>query len=102
MEPLTIDDEDLARVAQTADPGSAELAVEALPQAQRDAVLARVVAKGTIIKRLTLRSPSLLLARCNRLPHACAALKSGSVLGSIAGVQVGKMSVAAPRVSRAP
>jgi RNA polymerase sigma factor (sigma-70 family) len=43
LEPLTIDDADLARVAELADAGAAENAVLALPPAQRDAVLARVV-----------------------------------------------------------
>lgn len=43
MEPLAIDDEDLARVAAMADVGTAEGAVQALPKSQRDAVLARVV-----------------------------------------------------------
>jgi RNA polymerase sigma factor (sigma-70 family) len=41
--PLTIDDQDLARVEEMADTGAAEAAVLALPPGQRDAVLARVV-----------------------------------------------------------
>jgi RNA polymerase sigma factor (sigma-70 family) len=43
LEPLAIDDEDLARVHEMADPGAAEAAVLTLPPPQRDAVLARVV-----------------------------------------------------------
>jgi RNA polymerase sigma-70 factor (ECF subfamily) len=43
LEPLVIDDEELARVQEMADPGAAEAAVLTLPPAQRDAVLARVV-----------------------------------------------------------
>lgn len=43
LEPLTIDDEELARLQEMADPGAAEAAVLTLPPAQRDAVLARVV-----------------------------------------------------------
>ena len=43
LEPLAIDDDDLARVQELADPGAAEAAVLTLPPAQRDAVLARVV-----------------------------------------------------------
>jgi RNA polymerase sigma factor (sigma-70 family) len=43
LEPLAIDDADLARVEEIADPGAAEAAVLTLPPAQRDAVLARVV-----------------------------------------------------------
>ena len=43
LEPLTIDDEELARVQELADPSAAEAAVLTLPPAQRDAVLARVV-----------------------------------------------------------
>ncbi len=43
FEPLTIDDEELARVQEMADPGAAEAAVLTLPAAQRDAVLARIV-----------------------------------------------------------
>jgi RNA polymerase sigma factor (sigma-70 family) len=43
LEPLTIDDADLARVAELADPGNAETALMALPPPQRDSVLARVV-----------------------------------------------------------
>jgi RNA polymerase sigma factor (sigma-70 family) len=43
LAPLTIDDQDLARVEEMADTGAAEAALEALPPGQRDAVLARVV-----------------------------------------------------------
>src|ERR1700761_7512838 len=43
LEPLAIDDEELARIEEMADPGAAEAAVLTLPPAQRDAVLARVV-----------------------------------------------------------
>jgi RNA polymerase sigma factor (sigma-70 family) len=43
LAPLTLDDDDLARVEQTADTGAAERALAALPPSQRDAVLARVV-----------------------------------------------------------
>jgi RNA polymerase sigma-70 factor (ECF subfamily) len=43
LEPLAIDDAELARVEQMADSGAAEAAVLTLPAAQRDAVLARVV-----------------------------------------------------------
>ena len=43
LEPLTIDDADLARVGEMADSGAAETALQALPPAQRDSVLARVV-----------------------------------------------------------
>jgi RNA polymerase sigma factor (sigma-70 family) len=43
FEPLAIDDEELARVQEMADPGAAEAAVLTLPAAQRDAVLARIV-----------------------------------------------------------
>lgn len=43
LEPLVIDDEELAAVQEMADPGAAEAAVLTLPPAQRDAVLARVV-----------------------------------------------------------
>ena len=43
LEPLSIDDADLARVHEMADLGAAETAVMALPTSQRDAVLARVV-----------------------------------------------------------
>ena len=43
LEPLAIDDEELARVQEMADPGAAEAAVLTLPPAQRDAVLARIV-----------------------------------------------------------
>jgi RNA polymerase sigma factor (sigma-70 family) len=43
LDPLAIDDAELARVEEMADTGAAESAVLALPPAQRDAVLARVV-----------------------------------------------------------
>ena len=43
LEPLTIDDADLARVAEMADTGAAEAALMSLPPVQRDSVLARVV-----------------------------------------------------------
>jgi RNA polymerase sigma-70 factor (ECF subfamily) len=43
LSPLTIDDDDLARVEEMADSGAAETALNALPPAHRDAVLARVV-----------------------------------------------------------
>lgn len=43
LEPLTIDEGDLARLQELADPGAAETALKSLPPAQRDAVLARVV-----------------------------------------------------------
>ena len=43
LEPLTMDDADLARVEEMADSGAAEAALQALPPSQRDAVLARVV-----------------------------------------------------------
>jgi len=43
LDPLAIDDAELARVQEMADTGGAESAVLALPPAQRDAVLARVV-----------------------------------------------------------
>ncbi len=43
LEPLAIDDDELARVAEMADDGAAERALLSLPPAQRDAVLARVV-----------------------------------------------------------
>jgi RNA polymerase sigma-70 factor (ECF subfamily) len=43
LAPLTIDDDELARVEEMADPGAAQTALSALPPAQRDAVLARVV-----------------------------------------------------------
>jgi RNA polymerase sigma-70 factor (ECF subfamily) len=43
LEPIAIDDEDLARVQELADPGAAEAAVLTLPPAQREAVLARIV-----------------------------------------------------------
>jgi RNA polymerase sigma-70 factor (ECF subfamily) len=43
LEPLSIDDADLARLEEMADSGAAEAALLALPPAQRDAVLARVV-----------------------------------------------------------
>jgi RNA polymerase sigma-70 factor (ECF subfamily) len=43
LAPLSIDDDDLARVEEMADAGAAEAALSALPAAQRDAVLARVV-----------------------------------------------------------
>lgn len=43
LEPLMIDDADLACVQEMADIGAAESAVMSLPPAQRDAVLARVV-----------------------------------------------------------
>lgn len=43
LEPLAIDDAELARVEEIADPGAAEAAVLTLPEAQRDAVLARIV-----------------------------------------------------------
>jgi RNA polymerase sigma-70 factor (ECF subfamily) len=43
LQPLVIDDEELARVQEMADPGAAEAAVLTLPPALRDAVMARVV-----------------------------------------------------------
>jgi RNA polymerase sigma factor (sigma-70 family) len=43
LDPLTIDDAELARIEEIADPGAAASAMLALPPAQRDAVLARVV-----------------------------------------------------------
>ncbi len=43
LAPLTIDDAELARVEELADPGAAQAALRALPPTQRDAVLARVV-----------------------------------------------------------
>jgi RNA polymerase sigma-70 factor (ECF subfamily) len=43
LEPLAIDDAELARVEEIADSGAAEAAVLTLPPAQRDAVLARIV-----------------------------------------------------------
>jgi len=43
LEPLMVDDTELARVEEIADRGAAEAALLALPPAQRDAVLARVV-----------------------------------------------------------
>lgn len=45
--PLSVDDEDLARVEQMADAGAAESALRSLPADQRDAVLARVVHERT-------------------------------------------------------
>jgi RNA polymerase sigma factor (sigma-70 family) len=41
--PLTIDDQDLARVEEMADAGAAEAVLATLPPGQRDAVLARVI-----------------------------------------------------------
>jgi RNA polymerase sigma-70 factor (ECF subfamily) len=43
LDPLAVDDEDLARVEEMADVGAAETALAALPSGQRDAVLSRVV-----------------------------------------------------------
>ena len=43
LEPLTIDDADLARVEELASGGAAEAALSELPDALRDAVVARVV-----------------------------------------------------------
>jgi RNA polymerase sigma factor (sigma-70 family) len=43
LAPLTVDDAELARVKELADPGAAQAALRALPPTQRDAVLARVV-----------------------------------------------------------
>ncbi len=43
LAPLTVDDDELARVEEMADPGAAQTALLALPASQRDAVLARVV-----------------------------------------------------------
>lgn len=43
LEPLTIDDAELERIGQMADQSDAAAALLALPPAQRDAVLARVV-----------------------------------------------------------
>jgi RNA polymerase sigma factor (sigma-70 family) len=43
LDPLTIDDAELARIEEIADTGAAESAMLALPPDQRDAVLARVV-----------------------------------------------------------
>jgi RNA polymerase sigma factor (sigma-70 family) len=43
LTPLTIHDDDLARIEETADTGAAEDALRTLPPGQRDAVLARVV-----------------------------------------------------------
>ena len=43
LEPLTIDDVDLALVEEMASPGDVEAAVMSLPPGQRDSVLARVV-----------------------------------------------------------
>src|SRR3984885_6799545 len=41
--PLTVDDAEMARVEELADPGAAQAALRSLPPTQRDAVLARVV-----------------------------------------------------------
>ncbi len=43
LAPLMVDDAELARVEELADPGAAQAALRALPPTQRDAVLARVV-----------------------------------------------------------
>jgi RNA polymerase sigma-70 factor (ECF subfamily) len=43
LEPLMIDDAELARVEQMADQGAAAQALQALPPTQRDAVAARIV-----------------------------------------------------------
>jgi RNA polymerase sigma factor (sigma-70 family) len=45
LEPLAIDDAELARVEKIADPGAAERPYSPSPPAQRDAVLARLVDK---------------------------------------------------------
>jgi len=61
--PLTIDDEDLARVEEMADSGAAEAALRTLPPAQRDAVLARVVGEHSYAEIADQMQCSELLAR---------------------------------------
>jgi RNA polymerase sigma-70 factor (ECF subfamily) len=61
--PLTVDDEDLARVEQMADAGAAESALRSLPEDQRDAVLARVVHERTYAEIAAQMRCSELLVR---------------------------------------
>jgi len=63
LAPLTIDDEDLARVEEMADSGAAEAALQSLPQGQRDAVLARVVQERPYAEIAETMRCSELLAR---------------------------------------
>lgn len=66
LEPLTIDDPDLQRVEALADAGAAgaaEAALQALPAAQRDAVLARVVQERSYAEIATEMRCSELLVR---------------------------------------
>ncbi len=75
MEPLAIDDAELARVAEMADVGSAESAVQALPAAQRDAVLARVVDERSYAEIASQMRCSELLVR-QRVSRGLRALRT--------------------------
>jgi len=75
LEPLAIDDEELARVQELADPGAAEAAVLTLPPAQRDAVLARVVDERTYAEIAVEMQCSELLVR-QRVSRGLRALRA--------------------------
>jgi RNA polymerase sigma-70 factor, ECF subfamily len=75
MEPLVIDDADLARVAEMADVGNAENAVLQLPQEQREAVLARVVEERSYAEIATQMRCSELLVR-QRVSRGLRALRT--------------------------
>ena len=75
LQPLAIDDEELARVQELADPGAAEAAVLTLPPAQRDAVLARVVDERTYAEIAVEMQCSELLVR-QRVSRGLRALRA--------------------------
>jgi RNA polymerase sigma-70 factor (ECF subfamily) len=75
LEPLAIDDEELARVQELADPGATEAAVLTLPPAQRDAVVARVVDERTYAEIAQKMQCSELLVR-QRVSRGLRALRA--------------------------
>jgi RNA polymerase sigma factor (sigma-70 family) len=75
LEPLTIDDEELARVQEMADPGAAEAALRTLPPQLRDAVLARVVQERPYAEIATQMQCSEMLVR-QRVSRGLRALRA--------------------------
>lgn len=75
LEPLTIDDADLERVEEMAKPGHAEAALMALPAAQRDAVMARVVHQRSYAEIAGQMSCSEMLVR-QRVSRGLRALRA--------------------------
>ena len=73
--PLSIDDQDLARVEEMADTGAAETALRSLPPDQRDAVLARVIHERPYAEIAEQMRCSELLAR-QRVSRGLRALRA--------------------------